>query len=251
MISAVVLTRNNEHDIEKVMNQLAFCSEVIIVDNHSQDKTCELAKRTGARIEQIDSDSFADRRNAGDSIAQHDWILHIDTDELLSEALISEIKEVTQKKESSVYAIPRVDVFWGNELKYGDLRSAYNQGIVRLYRKGSGQWQGDVHEKYITNKRVVKIKNAIQHPSHKNVSDFLRSINEYSSLRANELYKQGIESHVYSIVLYPCAKFVYLFFIQQGFRDGQPGFVYAYMMSFYSFLVRGKLYVMQNKGGKD
>ena len=82
------------------------------------------------------------------------------------------------------------------------------------------------------------------HHPHPTVSDFVNSQNLYSTLRARELFETGVRSNIFQIVFYPIAKFVSLYLFKKGFLDGIPGFISASMMSFYSFLVRGKLYLL-------
>ena len=90
--------------------------------------------------------------------------------------------------------------------------------------------------------RIGKFENCINHYPHQTLKEFIEYINHYSSLRAEELYNQGKKVNVFEIVVWPLGKFVYNYFINLGFLDGPQGFVYAFMMSFHSFLARAKLY---------
>ena len=74
------------------------------------------------------------------------------------------------------------------------------------------------------------------------MDEFIKKINYYSSLRAEELYGQGKNINVLEIMFVPALKFIYNYFINLGFLDGAAGFVYAFLMSFHSFLVRAKLW---------
>jgi hypothetical protein len=74
--------------------------------------------------------------------------------------------------------------------------------------------------------------------------EFLQHINEYSTLKAKEFYKKRRKTNVLEIVFAPIIKFKILYFWKLGFLDGTAGFVHAMTMAFYTFLVRGKLYLL-------
>ncbi len=191
------------------------------------------------------TDDFGHARNEGLAKAKNEWIFYIDSDEVVSSELQ---KELGGELVSDAYYISRRDFFWGRELKYGETQTARSQGIIRLVKKGSGKWSGKVHEVFEAKGRVGRLKGSINHYPHQTIAEFLASINEYSTLRAEELYTSGVLSNVYQILIYPFGKFWYTYIIKLGFLDGPAGFVYSFMMSFHSFLVRSKLYLANLEG---
>jgi glycosyltransferase involved in cell wall biosynthesis len=265
-ISAVVLTKNEEKNIDRCLKSISFCDEIIIVDDYSIDKTIEKVnefkglKSLKVFQRKLNND-FAGQRNFGLSKATNDWVLFIDADEEVSEDLRKEIvsllapRSPAQRdgvgfhgsivKENAFY-VRRKDYFWGRELRYGEIRRIRQIGIIRLVRKNSGRWLGDVHEVFHTAENCAGLKGFLNHYPHQTLKDFIEDINYYSSIRAEELYSRGEKTNVFQIVLYPFGKFIYNYFISLGFLDGPAGFVYAFMMSFHSFLVRAKLSQMIN-----
>jgi len=259
MLSAVVLTKNEERTIERCFNSLNFVDEIVIIDDYSTDNTLnkilKIKKQNGKlkfKIFQrsLNSD-FAAQRNFGMEKASGEWILFLDADEEVSSDLKEEIKEViryaTLERDDLVgFYIKRRDFFWGREVRFGEVLKVRRKGILRLIKKGFGKWEGKVHEKFkIKNRKlkIVKLKNFINHYPHPTIKDFLNEINIYSSLRADELFYQGKKTNTLEIIFYPLFKFILNYFVYLGFLDGVSGFVYAFMMSFHSFLVRGKLYI--------
>jgi glycosyltransferase involved in cell wall biosynthesis len=259
MLSAVVLTKNEEKNIERCLNSLDFVDEIVVVDDYSIDNTLnQISKikyqneKTKFKIFQrkLNSD-FSKQRNFGMEKASGEWVLFLDADEEVSPDLKEEIKEViryaTLERDDLVgFYIKRRDFFWGKEVKFGEVLKVRKKGILRLIKKGFGKWEGKVHEKLqVTSYKlqVVSLKNFINHYPHPTIKDFLQEINFYSSLRANELFEQGKKTNILEIIFYPLFKFILNYFIYLGFLDEPPGFVYAFMMSFHSFLVRGKLYI--------
>ncbi len=247
MITAVILAKNEEKNLKELIPTLSFCDEILVVDNDSSDKTSEVAKKLGAQVLHDSSTSFSVLRRIAQKAAKNQWILHIDADERVSARLKNEILEGVQHEKHSAYAIPRVDVFWGKEVRYGEVLEARIKGIVRLIKKDSGTWKGEVHEVYITEEPVGKLSSPLLHYSHSGIADFLHSVNDFSTKRAQELYKQDARVWGMHVIFPPFMKFIYTFFILGGFLDGARGFVYSFMMSFHAFLVRSKVYLLHNK----
>ncbi len=244
MISAVVLTKNEEKNIVDCLESLSWCDEVIIVDDNSEDRTAEIAKKMGAKVftRNLDND-FSKQRNYGLEKANGDWILFIDADERISKELKEEIKFKIKNDKVDSYLIKRVDTIWGRKLKYGENG---NIVLLRLARKNNGKWEGKVHEEWKVKGSVGEFKNSILHYPHPTISEFLKEINDYTDIRAKELSEKGIKSDFISILLYPTAKFLKNYFLKLGFLDNIQGLVFAIMMSFHSFLVRGKLWQLWN-----
>lgn len=241
-ISAIILAKNEEKKIGKTIKSLLFCDEVIVVDDDSSDTTVQTAEKAGARVlRHSKKNEFGGQRNWAMEQAKNDWILFIDADEEVSENLKFEIINLKLQPEVVAYAIPRRDFFWDTELKYGETKSARTRGILRLVKKGGGVWTGAVHERYISSGKVGKLEGFLNHYSHDSVSSFVQDINIYSTIRATELASQGTGTSPLELICIPFGKFFYTYFILGGFLDGPSGFVYSFVMSFHSFLVRAKL----------
>lgn len=222
MISVVILTSDQNSVSKKTRDSLSFADEVVYVPV---------------------KEDFAAARNGGMEKAKNEWVLFIDSDEEVSKELAAEISHL--RFEMTAYYIPRRDFFWGTELKYGETYSARNKGIIRLVKKGSGKWFGKVHEVFKTSETAGALSGFINHYPHQTIATFLESINSYSTLRALELKSNGVRTNVFQIILYPFGKFWYTYILKLGFLDSPAGFVYSFMMSFHSFLVRSKLYLLQ------
>ncbi len=253
MLSAVILAQNEEEHIAHCLESVAFCDEIIVIDDESSDKTVEIAKKCGATVytRPLKND-FSAQRTFGAQKATNDWMLAIDADEVVSKTLQNEIvkaiKEGNQtgsRNNYSAYYIRRRDHFWGSPVTHGELSSAYNQGFIRLFKKGSGEWRGEVHEAYMTSEPAGRLNSFLEHYPHQTVASFIEEVNHYSTIRATELQQAGQKPSLVEIVLYPFAKFIYTYIAKSGYRDGAAGFVYSFLMSFHSFLVRAKLYQYQ------
>jgi glycosyltransferase involved in cell wall biosynthesis len=187
---------------------------------------------------------FAEARNKELEKAKTPWVLFIDSDEVVSKELESEIEGAVRADQYNAYCIKRRDVFLGRELRHGETGKAQ---FIRLARKGYGKWVRPVHETWVGEGKVGVLQNPLIHHAHKNVSSFLDKIDRYSSLDAEYRYTSGIKSSVWKIAIYPIAKFKLNYLLRLGFLDGVPGLIMAMMMSFHSYLTWTKLYLLWHK----
>ena len=183
-ISAVILTKNEEANIERCLKSVDFCDEIIVIDDNSNDNTLDKI-RNKSRIQifkrKLDGD-FAAQRNFGTSKAGNDWVLFIDADEEMTKELKVEISRiflnpfVRAQDYSSIhdldfrfptssfklrgtsrgndtnpvpaFYLKRRDYFWDKELNWGETRKVKENGLIRLVKKDSGSWEGKVHEEF-------------------------------------------------------------------------------------------------------
>ena len=250
MISVIILAKNEEKNIADCLKTIKWCDEIIVIDDNSIDNTAEISKKLNAKVYQRSLDDFSKQRNFGLSKANSEWILFIDADERVSDGLIFEISnkihQWADKIENSYsgFYINRTDVLWGQQLKYGETGSIK---LIRLARKNRGEWKGKVHEEWKVTGKIGSLKNPIIHYPHQTISEFLKEVNWYTTLRAKELFDQKVKVFFWSIIAYPIGKFLLDFIIKKGILDGQRGLITALIMSFHSFLVRGKLWLMNSK----
>ena len=259
-ISAIVLTKNEEKNIERCLKSLDFCDEIIVVDDYSTDKTLEKIQKLEVKSQNLKSKvkifkrqlekDFAQQRNFGLSKVSNEWILFVDADEEVTQELKNEINRLDPRlhgDDINAYFIKRRDYFWNKELKYGEVKKVREKGIVRLVKKDSGKWMGSVHEVFHTAKNIGRLNGFLNHYPHPTLKEFINDINYYSSIRAEELFNRGVKTNIFEIIFFPFGKFIYNYFLNFGFLDGPAGFTYAFMMSFHSFLVRAKLYQLTRK----
>ena len=250
MISAIVLTKNEENNIVDCLDSLLWCDEILVIDDNSEDKTVEVIenlknKKIKVLFHSLNND-FSKQRNFALREAQHGWILFIDADERVSLSLQYEILSLITSPLSnySGYYIRRRDVMWGRELRYGETGHIKT---LRLVKKDKGEWVGKVHESFRIKGKTGLLRNPLMHYPHQNLTEFLQEVNFYTDLRAKELFNKGIKVYWWSILMYPLGKFILNYVFKRGFLDGIPGLVVAILMSFHSFLVRGKLWsLIQN-----
>ena len=252
MISVVILTKNEEKNILDCLEGAMWADEIIIVDDNSEDRTIEVVKSLSNKKIKVYSkalnEDFSSQRNYALSKTTKEWVLFLDADERVTNELREEINwliigERNMSKYNGFY-IQRKDVIFGKMLKYGETGKIK---LLRLARKKAGIWYGKIHETWQVEGKVSELEHSLIHYPHQTINEFLKEINFYTSLRAKELYQNGVEVSFLDIVIYPKAKFILNYFINLGFLDGIEGFIFAIFMSFHSFLVRGKLWLLWKK----
>lgn len=245
MISAVILAKNEEKNLPDCLESIKWCDEIILIDDDSIDKTIEIAKKFNAKIFTHSlNNNFAKERNFGLQKARSEWVLFVDADERVSPELKEEILKAIKKSNINGFFLKRQDFFGGRALKYGETA---NVRLLRLARKGDGEWQREVHEIWEIKGEIGELKNPLLHYSHPTITEFLEHVNFHSSLHAQALKKEGIKPSLFQIIFYPKAKFIQNYIFRLGFLDGTPGIIVALMMSFHSFLARAKLYQIYGK----
>ncbi len=251
-VSVVILTRNEEKGIRDCLDALSWADEILVIDDYSKDKTLEYVEKLESKritiLKRALNNNFSAQRNFGLEKVEGDWVLFVDADEIVSEDLKNEIADLiaTHGREQKLngYFIKRKDFMWGKELRYGETGDTK---LLRLAKRNSGRWEGNIHEKWKVKGNVGILKNPLFHYPHRTVAGFLKEINFYTDIRAKELYTRRVRASFLYIVSYPLGKFLLNFFLRRGFLDGIQGLIVAMLMSLHSFLVRAKLWLLWQK----
>ena len=244
MISAVILTKDEEEILHDCLESIKWCDEILVIDDNSVGKTTEIAKKFGAQVfTRSLNNNWAQQRNFGLGKAKGEWVLFVDADEVVSPDLKKEIILAVKKKNMAGFYLRRQEFFGGRALKHGETAHY----LLRLGRKGKGEWRREVHETWEIKGEIGKLKNSLLHYSHPTLSEFIEHVNRFSTLHAQILFKEGIKPSLFRIIANPLAKFIQNYIFRLGFLDGTPGIIVALMMSFHSFLARAKLYQLWRK----
>lgn len=246
-ISLILITKNEQENLKKWVNwihKLSRISEIVIVDDGSTDDTKKILKSLETKellIKIFDrglDNDFATQRNFAVSKATNDWILMLDADEVPSPKLINYLNNLNLN-DNCCYSINRYLVYQIHVLYHG---ISSTDKPIRLLNKNSGTFVGKVHEIWSTKNKIININTPIFHYSVPNLKLFLNKLNNYSTIRAQELFDAKVKVNLFDIIVYPKAKFIQYYFWHLGFIDGTAGLITCLSLSFYSFLVRSKLW---------
>ena len=238
MISITILVKNSEATLEATLLSVASFPEVILLDTGSTDRTLEIGKKfSNVKIFYAPFEGFGKTHNRASSLASHDFILSLDSDEILSEELSQEILGLPLDS-GVVYSILRENYFRGRHIT--GCSGWHPDWVSRLYnRKQTSFDQAEVHEKIIQGSlKKEKLKHVMKHTPYRNISDFLNKMQTYSTLFAKQ-HKGVKKASLGKAIAHGIASFFKSYVLKKGVFLGQEGFlisIYNGHTAFYKYM---------------
>jgi glycosyltransferase involved in cell wall biosynthesis len=232
-ISAVVITHNEEANIEECLASISWADEIVVVDAMSTDRTCEIARTFTDRVFRRPWEGYVAARRHGIEAARSEWILAIDADERVTPELRAEIETRLRDPEFDGYLIPRKAYFLGRWIRHCGW---YPGRVLRLVRKDRVRvTEKMVHEGMRVDGRVGTLTNDILHYTYRTVEAYFDRFNRYTSLAAKESQLRGKRASLADIVLRPVSQFLKMYVIKLGMLDGLEGFILCAFSASYVF----------------
>jgi glycosyltransferase involved in cell wall biosynthesis len=271
-VSVLILTYNEQINLLRCLEALAWCSDIVVVDSGSTDQTINIAQSFGARILIRKFDNFAEQRNFGleNGEFRNDWILHLDADEVVTPALQAELENLVPSTEISAYRLPSKLMLFNRWLRYAGMYPTYQVRLghrdqLRFKQVGHGQREdlpssavATINEPYLhynfSHGISAWLIKHVRYAEDEAAQEFASG--QRSKLTAGDFFsgqpgrRRFVKSLAASLplVVRPIARFIYIMVICQGIRDGRAGLAYGVMLSVYegmiavfgySFLLRG------------
>ncbi len=238
-ITATIITLNEERNIDRAIESLRCCDEILVLDSGSSDRTLEVSRKLGARVIERAWVNYAAQKNTAAELASHDWILSIDADEALSETLDGEILHIKKNGPAyDAYTMPRLAQYLGRWILHSGW---YPDRKVRLYDRRKALWVGDfVHESVRVTGRVGHLQANLLHFTCQSLSEHLKSMDRYTTLAAEEIVHRKQSVAAYRLFFDPAWTFARSYILQRGFLDGMEGLAIAHMAALYTFLKYAK-----------
>lgn len=222
MISGVVITLNEERNIERCIKSMQdVCDEIIVLDSYSTDTTKAICEDLNVRFIEKEWLGYSASKNYANSLAKHDYILSIDADECLSEELKDSIKQHKDKGLSNAYSLNRLTNYMGTWVRHCGW---YPDKKVRLFPKDV-LWEGAyVHEELnLKDYSVQELSGELHHYSYYDTKDHRARADKYSVLTAQKMNAKGKKAGPLKPYISAIAKFISVYFIKLGFLDGKAG----------------------------
>lgn len=246
-ISVTILTKNSEKYLKEVLEALKSFDEVLIFDNGSKDSSLDIAQNyPNVTIHKGEFIGFGPTHNLASSLAKHDWVLSIDSDEVVSEVLVNEIALLDLNPDNT-YAISRHNEFNGKWIQWCGWHPDFQ---TRLYhRKKASFSEHQVHEA-VQSEKIVRLTHSLKHYSYANVADFLTKMQSYSDLFAKQ--NQGKKSSSpFKALTHGFFAFFKSYFLKKGFLGGYEGFLISSYNAHTAFYKYMKLYELNKSLDKQ
>lgn len=274
-LSVALAVYNEASNIEACLSSVQdIADEIVVVDGGSTDETVAIAKKFGAKIIKTDNPPIfhINKQKALDA-CRGEWILQLDADEIVPEALKKEIIERLRITDSELkktnnaqfairnqqmsqsvagYYLPRKNYFWGHWMKKG---GQYPDYVIRLVRRGKARFPcKNVHEQIAIDGEVGYLTEPLLHYAYRTTTDYWKKADAYTSLTASEFRDRGIKKSMSNWFLYTIGKPVYtflnIFLRHKGFMDGWYGFIFAYWSALH-FPIAWKKYTRKQQASME
>lgn len=262
-VSALILTLNEEVNLNACLDTLAWCDDVVVFDSLSTDRTTQIAVARGARVVQRPFDNWAAHQNwaVRNIDFRHPWVLYLDADERCSDALRDEVLAHARKDApQAAFRMRRKDYFMGRWLRHAQL---YPTWLVRLFRPQRIRYERLVNPVAIVDGPIGELREHIDHyPFSHGIAHWVARHNRYSDLEAIEAARlehvpgpslrtfvsrdpnerrKALKHAFLRMPGRPVVKFFYYFVVRRGFLDGKAGLTYSTLQAIYEYLISCKL----------
>lgn len=243
-ISAVIITRNEQQNIERCLNSLDWVDEIVVLDSGSTDNTKSICRQKGCRVISVQWVSFGDNKQKAVGNATHDWILSVDADEQVSPELKNRIRELLIKSTYSAYRIKRESYYLNRFIRY----CWKNDYPVKFFNKNKAQFNSQqVHETVDLCGEVGVIEQPLYHYSYPSISSHLLKMDRYSQIASEVMKEEGKKVSLFSVFLRFHLMFLKMYVLKRGFMDGKWGLILSFNSAYGVFLKYLKLWVSQNQ----
>lgn len=235
-LTVVVISKSSDLS-NGFLKQLDFADEVIVLHNDSHKKN-DKNNKLSPKVHLIHfnfTGSFAKLRNYSLSKAKGEWVLFVDTDEIVSKQLSKEILSAISSNKVSGYYIPRLDSVFHQVILHGETGST---SLLRLAKRKSGKFYRSVHEVWNIKGKTEKLLNPLIHQKDHFISEFIPRMNLYTQIDAKQLTAENKPFSYFRLFFNPKLKFLYNYIYKKGLLDGYPGLFQAYLMAVQSLSVR-------------
>lgn len=226
MLSAIIIAKNEEHNLRRCLLSLQWVDEIIVLDSGSTDNTVQIAKEFTNKVYETDWQGYGVQKQRALSYASGDWVLNIDADESVSDELKHAMMRVMAVDSYDAFRIPIRMFFYNKLLRYSSSPTRH----IRLFKKQGTSYSNDiVHEKIVLAKgaKIGRLKAPLVHHSFKDVSHVLEKINRYSSYSAKIKLNNKKPASLSKTMFGSCWMFFRSYLLQGGFLDGKAGLVFA------------------------
>ena len=245
LLEIVIITKNEAENIKScIQNAKKISDKILVIDSFSDDDTVVIAQKLGARVLKRKFDDFANQRNFANQNSNAKWILHLDSDEIITDELAKNILEAIKSNNEAVYLLSRKSYAFNQDFNYGVLAK---DEVARLFPNGKAKFSGAVHEKLISNLPTKSLNGYLKHCTYKNWDQWLKKFDHYTSLWALSAFENNKKVSLGGAFAHAFGGFFKMAFVKKGLLDGKMGIVLCVLHFFYTLMKYLKLIELRNK----
>jgi len=243
-ISVIIITKNEEKNIKACLESVSWADEITIVDAESEDRTVELTKQFNGRVFIKKWEGFVLQKRFALNQANNEWVLSLDADERISAELKNEILK-KDPGEFNGFLIRRKNFLFGKEITTCGWDKDYQ---LRLFRKSKANLNEKlVHEGFVVDGKTNSLENVIIHNTFSSLDNYIKKVNEYTTLSAEETYQTKSKVTALTILTHTFSAFFRYFISLKGFKDGMHGLIVSFINSLSTMLTYTKIWELQRK----
>jgi len=240
-VSVIITTYNEEINVAGCIESVLWADEILLVDSFSSDRTVEIAREYPIQILQREYFGSAAQKNWAIDRVENDWVLIIDADERVPEALAREIL-TTLATEPSVHGfyIRRENIFIDRPIRHSGWST---DKVVRLFHRAKGRYPNRrVHADLEIEGPVPVLRASFLHYTFRTFDQYFPKFLNYAEWGAAQAFRDGRRAGLAELVFRPWWRFIRTYFLQAGFLDGMHGFVLCALQAFGVFLKYARLW---------
>jgi glycosyltransferase involved in cell wall biosynthesis len=246
-VTVLILIPNAGDRLARCLESVQWADDVFcVVDPKTSDGSDEVARKHSNHVVVHEYVNKADQCNWAIPHIETEWTLVLDADEWVSPELAARIKEIMKSPDScDGYKIKRLSYFFGKLIEHCGWDHDYN---VRLFRTKKGRYRVQrVHATIDIDGTMGRIDEVMYHDDKRDFEEYFRTFQRFTSWSAEDLYERGRRARFTDLTFRPVLRFIKMFVLRQGFRDGMHGVVLCGLAAFSVFTKYAKLWDLQRK----
>jgi len=246
-ITALTITSNAETTIRDCMESVKWCDEIlVVVDPRSSDATARIVREYTGRVFENEFTSDGVQRNFAIPKASCEWILVVDSDEVITPQLRDDIlKRLKDTSGNDAFYLRRIAYFLGKPIKHCGWG---RENQLRLFRRDKARYdERRIHAGVQVKGRTGQINAFMLHNTIRDLKGYLDRFNDFTSWTASDLWDKGRRTGIAAILTRPAARFIKMYFFKLGFLEGMRGLLLCGFAAFNVFTKYAKLWEIQHK----
>lgn len=241
-ISVAIITKDAAAELDRCLASVSFADEVVVVDQHSADRTAEVCARHDAALHQSEWLGFGPTKQKAVELCRNRWVLSVDSDEEVTTPLREAILGLPDAPVEAAFAVNRLSRFLGKWIRHCGWHPDH---VVRLFDRERAAFNTKpVHEAIETTGEVGRLPGLLRHYTYETMEQYIAKLNRYTTVAAEQMHAEGRTTNLWQAVARAESTFWRMFLLQGGVLDGWTGAVLCWSSGFYVLSKYVKLWRM-------